>query len=96
MKVAENSQFVVDVADIIAEKLDNKFGFSQGWMKETLENLKAGQEDIVQIFDNLRTGQTDLADKDGLILQKLDDFEQNTNRRFGVIDDHLGFNSTRR
>ena len=54
--VAKDPEFAADVAEIIAEKLDEKFGWRQGRMRDDITELKGQFKALDQKFDRMEGG----------------------------------------
>ena len=54
--VAKDPEFAADVAEIIAEKLDEKFGWRQGDMRADIKELKGQFKELDQKFDHIQNG----------------------------------------
>ena len=99
-RVEDKPEFAAKLADAIAErlapKLDEKFGFQQGWMTDKLEELSGKIDgmarDNTTRFDTIEDGIRDLRAR-----HELQDGEfRKVNDRLESIDSHLGINTNTR
>ena len=84
--MADNLKFVAKLADAIAERLDEKYGWGQGEIKADLETLQQGQKDL---SENLGGKIDTLAHNFKMYGKRLDAFEGRTNRSFEAINRRL-------
>ena len=87
--MADNPNFAEKLADAIAERLDEKYGFDQGWMKASIEELKQGQNDLKQNmnrrFDTLEHNFKMFGEKQDLFEREM----MRVNGRLDTIDGRL-------
>ena len=94
--MADNPEFVAKLADALAERLDNKYGWDIGEMRVTLEKVSGKLETLSQDskrrFDNLDHNFKTFGDKQDLFERELGKI----NGRINSIDEHLGINTDTR
>ena len=97
--MADNPELADRVANIIATKLDEKFGFRQGEMTAGFEDLKEGQKAIMakladhgELLNTMHHNIQDLRSKHDLHGRHLDKIDG----RLGKIYGHLGLTTDTR
>ena len=94
--VAKDPAFAKELVDAISEKLDEKFGWQQGWMSARLDEiskkLDRSIEENARRFDSLDSGIADLRARHELHAGEF----RKVNKRLDSIDGHLGIDTDTR
>ena len=94
--MADNPEFAKKLVDAISEKLDEKFGWQQGWMSDRLDEiskkLDRSIEENTRRFDSLDSGIADLRERHDLHAGEF----RKVKSRLDSIDGHLGINTDTR
>ena len=101
--MADNHEFAAKLADVIAEKLDKKFGWRQGELTSDFEKIEGRFKALDNKIDHMQTGIDTLVHNREYIDKGREIFESRTtrtldeiSRRLESIDGHLGIDSKRR
>ena len=84
--MADNPEFAAKLADAIAKRLDERYGWGQGEIKADLEVLKQGQKDLSDRIDRMQGGIDTLAHNQQMFGEKL----QLVDGRLKKVEDHVG------
>ena len=83
--MAENPEGIARLADAIAKRLDDKFGWQQGWMRSEFEELKQGQKDLADKLDTVSDNVGTLTSNVQTFAEKQNLFQRRTKRRLEDI-----------
>ena len=91
--LAKDPEFGKALAEAVAEHLgpilDEKYGFYQGWMKDTLEELKKGQANTTERLDHMDRRFDAVGENFNVLRQHLDLSERKFNKRLDSIEGSL-------
>ena len=92
--MADNPEFAKKLVDAISAKLDEKFGFQQGWMSAQIGELPKKVDGLSSKIDtvaqNIDKRFDTLAHNQKVFAEKQELFELRTDRRLKDINERLG------
>ena len=97
--MADDPEFAAKLADAIAERLDEKFGWRQGDMRADINELKGKFKALDQKFDHMQGGIDTLTQNIQVFAERQETLARNSEKHIerkleahlvNVIDKHLG------